>query len=314
MRAVLSPIACAIICRGDDLVLDTVVQAAQHMVAPYIKLLNTSMVGYDNVMREVQTALNLASGISGAKSNVVVGVHGMGGVGKTTLARAVYDAAASTYTGRRIFLTIGDTCTGEEAWRRKRCQLLKELSSLGKEPSFASSHEERERLREALRSAPPKLLVLDDLWTRHQLHWLLACEDTENAQQEILQFCPGSRVLLTSRDQRLVDLGKHGTRLFHLKGLDNASSEQVLCQEAFGSSLPPLTITPDDMDRALSICGGLPLALQVLGRQLRGANWQVRLLKCNDTANQHSERADREGFRQTRRILCILIHSFAPNT
>jgi len=257
--------ACA---RGGELVVESVAEAAQRMLAPYMKLLNVPIVGFDKPIQEVQSALGLAFDNVEMAEHVVVGVHGMGGTGKTTLARAVYDAAATTFFGHRVFLSVGQLCKSEEELSNKRRRLLKELSNNKKDPFFANRDEERERLRNVLRSRPPKLLLLDDLWTSDQLHWLLACDDTGNPQTELDNMFPGSRVLITSRDQRIISAAGTDVGVIELSALNEVFSEQLLCHEAFGTPFPPPQFTRHHMEQALTICGGLPLALQVLGRQL----------------------------------------------
>lgn len=257
--------------------LEAVVKSAQHMLAPYNKLLKTKVVGFDRSIREVELALGLVPTNEKETCKCVL-VHGMGGVGKTTLARAVYDAAETKFSGRRVFCSLGQSCLTEADLSRKRRDLLKVLSHDDRKPSFVNIDDEREHLRNVLGCGPPKMLVLDDLWKLDQLHWLLACDDTESAQAGMALLHPGSCVLLTSRKQLL--LGKeHGMHLLHLAELDEGYSSQLLCQEAFGAASPPLALTPSHMEQALRICGGLPLALQVLGRQLRpvGTEWQVRI-------------------------------------
>lgn len=259
--------------------LDAVVEAAERMLMPHVKVLKNPAVGLDKLMRRALCALGLVSDKDVMEKTAVVGVHGMGGVGKTTLAWAIYNAAATSFSGRRIFFTVGQHCGSQKELSNKRCKLLSLLSSSNTELSFPNDHEERESLRDVLRSGPPKLLVLDDIWTSDQLHWLLACEDTERLQPEVNQLFPGSRVLLISRSRRIVSLDGPNASSFHLARLDNSSSEQLLCQAAFGTTSSPPQFTSYHRKRALKSCGGLPLALEVLGRHLRRAEdqWQVQL-------------------------------------
>lgn len=252
---------------------------AQRILAPHIKLQTTLMIGFDERLHLVQRTLSLDKHGDEPAKPLLAGLYGMGGVGKTTLALSIHDTAAENFLGLRIYLSVGAQCKGERELRLQRCKLLQKLSGVNSQPSD-SVPEERLKLRSALGGAGPLLLVLDDLWTLDQLHWLLACEDSGDTQAAVANLPAGSRVLLTSRNRRIVTVKGHEASIIFLAELDEQFSKQLLCQEAFPSSSPPSEFTEIQlMNQALQICGGLPLALQILGRQLRAqarSGWRVR--------------------------------------
>lgn len=279
--------------RADDVRLDSLVLDAIRILGPHIKLLTTNMIGADDRLQLVLSMLSVVQDNSQASAKPqLVGMSGMGGVGKTTLALAVYDEAAkhSCYR-RRVYFDVGDLCTGVVGLRDKRCELIKKLSSASDPSNFTNVAEERQTLRSALHGSGPLLLVLDDVWTRDQLHWLLACEDENNLAVAMDNLADNSRVLLTSRDRAVVTVEGH--KFIELAGLDDRSAEQLLLKEAGiveGASEEPLPedtihssrvllkLTVDDLKQALDICSGLPLALQVLGRQLRHTRRPLQVL------------------------------------
>lgn len=250
------------------------------LLANHAQLQSTPPIGFVAPLQKVKRALGLDPEL-GAATSVVVGVHGMGGVGKTTLAQAVYDTSSTYYTGSqsRIYLRVGEQCKTSRDLSERRCEMLKALANDSAKPTFPSPEAERARLQAVLRSGPPNLLVLDDLWEEKQLHWLLACEDSEDPQAAVAKFYPGSRVLLTSRRQSIVTVPGHEEGVVHLTGLDDVSSKQLLLREAANPLAASAELTPDQIEEALDLCGGLPLALVVLGRLLRKATGrsQVRL-------------------------------------
>lgn len=262
------------------MILKDVVKRAEVMLAPHIKLLGTTTYGLEDRIHLMECKLSL--GQHHIQSDcLLAGVYGMGGIGKTTLALALYDKAANHFKGRRIYLAVGDQCKDEVDLRDKRRELLQLLADSSTQPSSLSSPAERQLLSTALRSSGPLLLVLDDLWTRDQLHWLLACEDSENPQKAISKLPPGSRVLLTSRYRSIVTVEGYEEHVILLTELKDQFSAQMLSETAFGPSALPPEFTPSHLKQALDLCGGLPLALRVLGGQLKlakarnGDGWQV---------------------------------------
>lgn len=262
------------------MLVDTVVLHARRILSYIIirEVVGIDVVGLENPVRLVQRALSLGQDSHGDGLQFLAGVYGMGGVGKTTLALAVYDAAAVDYHGRRIYLTIGAECKSDSDLHEKRCSLLQQLSGDACHASASlNASEGRLNLRTALAHSGPLLLVLDDLWTHDQLLWLLGCEDSEDLLEGMANLYPGSRVLLTSRNRRIVTVEGYEAGVIYLQELDDRYSEQLLCKTAFASSVPPPKFTAAHMEQALAICGGLPLALQFLGRQLKAkpTQWQV---------------------------------------
>ncbi len=185
--------------RGDDLQLDAVLKEARRILAPHIPLIDFRLVGAEARLQKVQRLLGLTAGTTRPGDVLVVGMHGMGGVGKTTLATKVRDEAPVLFGGRIVRLCVGHGCnpgTGLEAKRSKLLQLL----SPGPQQQDSDQDEARSILKRVLSSGGPLLLILDDLWTRDQVLWLLGHEATEDVEAAVGNMAVGSRLLLTSRD------------------------------------------------------------------------------------------------------------------
>lgn len=253
-----------------------IVENAERLLAPYIKLSDTKLLSFDSRLEQVMLRLELDTPERSTQSAILVGIYGMGGVGKSTLATRVYDHDKSIGK-RRIYLHVGKDCKSPQDLNSKRCTLLQKLSGSSTAPSFDVAEQSRNALRNALGSGGALLLVLDDLWEKEQLRWLLACGDSEDLHSAVAALPGGSRVLLTSRDKTVVAVFKPGmsARLIQLDVLPDYSARKMLLQEAWPSpdGLPPLEekLKPDQEALALRHCGGLPLALRLLGRQLREA-------------------------------------------
>ena len=83
-------------------------------------------------------------------------------------------------------------------------------------------------------------------------------------------FCPGSRVIITTRDKQL--LACHGVkRTYEVNELNEEYALQLLSWKAFKLE----KVNPcykDVLNRAVTYSAGLPLALEVIGSNLSGRN------------------------------------------
>ena len=98
------------------------------------------------------------------------------------------------------------------------------------------------------------LLILDDVSKSEQLEFLA---------RKLGWFGPGSRIIITTRDQRL--LKEHEVHAsYKVKGLGYNKSIQLFCQYAFKQNSPKEDYVDLSKDM-VNYANGLPLALKVLG-------------------------------------------------
>lgn len=187
----------------------------------------------------------------------VLSLHGMGGIGKTTLAQALFSrlSRSSLRFSSQIFLEVGH----EALLQDKQRQLLSMLAGSGM-PSAGSTAQLQQQLGQCTQHAGPLLLVLDDIWSAAQRDALLC----------LSSLSAGSRVILTGRDSSNLhpDNDVLGCVARAVEVLAPPDAEQLLCQHAFAADRAPLGYDTA-VQQALEVCGGLPLPLQVVGAGMR---------------------------------------------
>ncbi|KAL4317276.1 hypothetical protein AHAS_Ahas15G0368900 [Arachis hypogaea] len=199
----------------------------------------------------------------------MVGIHGVGGIGKTALACAVHNLIADHFDS---------TCFLEDVRENSKRHGLAHLQNillseiLGKEEiKIVSVQQGTSRIQRRL-CQKQVLLILDDVDDHKQLQAIAGKPDW---------FGPGSRVIITTRDTHL--LKYHGVEnTYEVKGLDEAESSQLLVKHAFKNGYDSSSNYGDVLTRTITYASGLPLALEVIGSHLCGKKvdeWESALNK-----------------------------------
>ena len=168
----------------------------------------------------------------------------MGGSGKSTLAKKVFNLMSP---GRQsCLLEVGkDVKSGTPAGKRELVQLQKDL--LRKLLNVRSEHatvDEGKRELESVLRGQDVLIVLDDVWEGGHLDALLPAVSPFELWpgSRPFELGPFSRVIVTTRDQSLVDCNERDPRWlppWEVQGLGEAAARHLFAWHAFRSSEPP---------------------------------------------------------------------------
>ncbi|XP_028069463.1 TMV resistance protein N-like [Camellia sinensis] len=187
----------------------------------------------------------------------MIGIYGLGGIGKTTIATTVYNCIFCQFKGSCFLANVREFVEQPNGLFQLVEQLL--FQSLGtKNLKIDSVYRGINLMKESLHSTKV-LIVLDDVDHLSQLNTLAGNHDL---------FGPGSRIIITTRDEHLLKGLKVDER-YMAKEFNHKESLQLFSLHAFGET-NPLENYADLANGIVSYAGGLPLALEVLGSYLFG--------------------------------------------
>ncbi|RWR75848.1 putative disease resistance protein RGA1 isoform X3 [Cinnamomum micranthum f. kanehirae] len=204
----------------------------------------------------------------------VISIVGIGGIGKTTLAKLAFDQeSVRDHFKLKMWVCVSDNfgVTG----------LLKEIIKLAEEeekkekniqhgtddnkPLPSSMEELRRRLGETL-SGKKFLLVLDDVWNEGPKKW-------DRLRDLLLCGGRGSRIVVTTRSPKVASIMSKIQQQHILKPLSKDGCWSLFCQEAFLEEAAHPNLAPIGRE-IVKKCRGIPLAVVTLGGLLRSERSQ----------------------------------------
>ncbi|KAH9563024.1 hypothetical protein CY35_05G103400 [Sphagnum magellanicum] len=240
-------------------------------LSPSIPVYPSGKVGLDERVDMVIKRLEMED----SEMRAVV-LHGMGGIGKSTLGDGVY-AKLNSKKGRNYCKVEVGESPSLDTLRNLQANIMERLS--GQKVRLGDHREGLQFLRQFLGNEcqEPLFIFIDNVLNAEVLTDLLP---------EKLILPKHSRVLVTSRDANarpvLEEMG-FKCSMYEVEELDLRQARRLLCLHAFGgkeaAEAEAAAEKQNNFVSILSLCAGLPLALEVVGKYLKSRNW--------DSASKH---------------------------
>ncbi|KAK3228827.1 hypothetical protein Dsin_000708 [Dipteronia sinensis] len=229
------------------------------------------LVGIDSRIQEIESLLCIET--NDVRS---VGIWGIGGIGKTTLAGAVYDKISCQFEGSHFIENVREESEQNAGLNHLRRELLSAIlgdGNVDRGSSFATSNFAKKRIgRKKL------LIVFDDVTSFTQIQSLIRGLDR-------LGF--GSRIIITTRNRQVLKNCKVD-QIYKVDELSDYDALKLFCLYAFGQNCPKEDYE-ELSNRVVEYIGGVPLALKVLGSSLldkRKEVWESALNKLEENLDK----------------------------
>ncbi|KAG0575505.1 hypothetical protein KC19_5G008700 [Ceratodon purpureus] len=230
-----------------------------------------------------------AAAVAGITGNGTFAVAGMGGIGKTTLAKSLFeDKEIKEYYDHRVYwIAIKRKPSIVDCQRRLIYEICKEMPSV----EFDTEELLRQELQRKLSGRKRVLLFLDDVWEKNDVDKLLG-------HSFMKTLPPESKCIITSRKPTELAKLDENAQIEKLDVLNNKDARTLFCSKAFLSrKMPTDKRFKEVVEGVIDACGHVPILLATVGAERWGKNdicsWEevrdrLRVITAQNKADDES--------------------------
>ncbi|CAN1165445.1 Disease resistance protein L6 [Linum perenne] len=237
-----------------------------HLTRDYM-LVTDDLIGIDLHVENMKGLLQLPK----YEAVKVIGIHGMGGIGKTTVAKALYNEVCAQFERFCFLEDVRETLAKPDGVVTLQKRIISSILRVDVDTKDANEG------INVIRNRICKLkvfVVLDDADDSFKFDEILG---------KLEDFCLGSRFIITTRDKRVVEFFEE-YEIYELGEMGEGHSLELFSRHAFGVNYPPKEYSDVSM-KFVKAAAGLPLALKVIGSLLFRKDisfWEAKLEQLKD--------------------------------
>ncbi|TVU23351.1 hypothetical protein EJB05_25710, partial [Eragrostis curvula] len=236
----------------------------------------TQLVGIDKSSSELISMLSpLGDSDETKKKMKMVSVFGAGGLGKTTLAKAVYDKLKDNFECS-AFVPVGRNSDLKKVFRDILIEIDK-TKYMDRKITILDERQLIDELRQYLRNKR-YFIIIDDIWETKL--W-------ETIKLALVQNNTGSRLITTTR---MLEVAKEADEVYKLQQLPYDKSKKLFYMRIFGDEGKCLDNQLVEVShKVLKKCDGIPLAIITMASLLMGKSREQWIEVCNSVVFRDKE-------------------------